>query len=128
MSKTELTGWKKRVQNLCEPHERLLGAMIIDESDEGAYAIVLRDWDHPYPNVDGDTFSVRYAYLTFGDGNDGWKNKGDSTGGNGINCRVPDRLEMGEFSTAMIALFQRAHKIRTGQTKNPLFGDLRGGK
>lgn len=68
------------VAELTEPSERLLGVMKAGETDDGHYYLVLRTW--PHPDVDGAwTLALRYAYLTKGDGSDGWTEKG-------VNMRV----------------------------------------
>lgn len=63
---------EERVRKLMKDHERLLDVVVVDETDQGYYALVIRDWDHPSDHVDGGMLSERFAYLTKGDGGDGW--------------------------------------------------------
>lgn len=122
---SNIIGLERRIRGLMDDHERLLGLMVVDESDEGYYAIVVRDWDHPSEHVDARILSERYAYLTKGDGNDGWLTDGNSEGGNGINRRDPFDQD-GRLSGALAKLYLHAEKVQSGQTTEPIVGHLEG--
>jgi hypothetical protein len=84
MSDDDLVGVERRLRNLCDDHEHLINFAFNGATDDGAYYLTLRTWGHP--NVDDAAMiSLRFAYLTFGDGRDGWYN-----GAAGINIRVPE--------------------------------------
>lgn len=68
-------GYETRLEQLTGPDAYLLGATLWDSTDEGYYYNTLRIW--PHPDVDGAwTLSQRFAYLTKGDGSDGWTEEG----------------------------------------------------
>lgn len=113
----------RRIEGLMNEHERLLGAMLVDDSDQGFYLVVARDWDHPDLD-DGRILSERYAYLTRGKGNDGWINDGSAAGGNGINRR--DDLPDGKLAGALARLYLHAKEMQLGEADEPIYGDIRG--
>lgn len=91
-------GAEKRMAELTDPSERLLGVTKASETDEGHYYLVLRTW--PHPDVDGAwTLSLRYAYLTKGNGGDGWTEQG-------MNMRVED--SMVKFLQCLSQMFTQA--------------------
>lgn len=116
-----IVGFERRIRGLMDEHERLLGAMVVDESSEGFYIIVIRDWEHPWAD-DAEILAERYAYLTKGDGNDGWNNDGDSQGGNGINRR--DALPAGKLAGALSYLYGEARSIQQGEKSAPALGSI----
>jgi len=68
-------GTQKRLEQLTRPGVDLLGYLLADVTEEGYYYLTLRAW--PHPDVDDAwTISLRYAYLTAGDGSDGWVDEG----------------------------------------------------
>lgn len=116
-----LIGVKARLVELLGAGETLLGFAPTSETDEGVYFLVLRSWDHP--EVDGATIlSMRYAYLTRGDGGDGWVGGEDSSGAAGINVRIEGDPE--EFLGGLAQLVAAA-KPRLGGGKQPATKDLR---
>jgi len=118
---TDIISLKRRVRGLMNDTERLLAVMVVDETDEGHYAIVVRDWNHP--TADGaEILSERYAYLTKGDGNDGWVSSGDGEGGNGINRR--DSLDHGRLAGALAKVYVHAQKIQKDEKSEPIVGSL----
>lgn len=123
----EIVALERRVRELMKDHERLLGILVVDETDEGHYAIVVRDWEHPSDDVDARILSERYAYLTKGDGNDGWVNSGDGEGGNGVNRRDPFDQD-GRLAGALAKLYNDARKVQQGKQDDPTIGRLRGGR
>jgi hypothetical protein len=68
-------GAARRLDHLTGPDAVLMDAMKSDETDEGHYYLALRAWPHPDVE-DAWTLSLRYAYLTKGDGSDGWTDEG----------------------------------------------------
>lgn len=75
-----LVGVDARLEQLTGPDADLLGYFKADDTDQGVYYLTLRSW--PHPDVDGATIlALRYAYLTRGDGSDGWTESG-------VNMRV----------------------------------------
>lgn len=80
MSDGGLIGVKARLEQLANAGEDVLAYAPTSETSEGVYFLVLREWDHPDAD-DATVASLRYAYLTRGDGSDGWLE-------NGINMRV----------------------------------------
>jgi hypothetical protein len=119
---TGIVGLERRIRGLMDDHERLLGVMVVDESDEGYYAIVVRDWEHPSEHVDGRILAERYAYLTKGDGNDGWLTDGQSEGGNGINRR--DIHRSGRLAEALTKLYHHVGKVQRGEVNKAIIGSL----
>lgn len=82
-----MSSLRERIERLCGPDERLLGFARADTTDEGTYFLTVRAW--PHPDAEGHwTVSLRYAYLTKGDGSDGWVGGEDSSKAAGINMRV----------------------------------------
>jgi hypothetical protein len=82
MSDAGLIGVEARLEQLAGAGETIHGYAPTSETDEGIYFLVIRSW--PHPDVEGAaTVSLRYAYLTRGEGSDGWLE-------NGINMRVED--------------------------------------
>ena len=68
-------GELKRLEQLTGPDADLLGVTKASETPEGYYYLALRAWPHPDLD-DAWTLSLRYAYLTKGDGSDGWTDQG----------------------------------------------------
>ena len=103
-----LVGVETRLGQLCDDGQHLLDHQAMGETDEGVYYLVSRVWQHP--DVDGaQTLSIRYAYLTRGDGSDGWVD-------NGINVRVDpgdDPADVAQQLAQMMAT--SAAKIRGGR-------------
>jgi len=101
-------GAMKRLEQLTGADADLLGYTLADTTDEGFYYLTLRAWPHPDVD-DASTLSLRYAYLTAGDGGDGWVDEG-------MNMRVE-----GDPSTFLQALAQMfASGIpRLGGGRNP---------
>lgn len=123
----DIIGLERRVRGLMDDHERLLAILVVDETDEGWYAIVVRDWDHPSDDVDARILSERYAYLTKGDGNDGWLNSGKGDGGNGINRRDPFDQD-GRLAGALAKVYSDARNVQQGKKDAPTIGRLRDGR
>lgn len=101
-------GTEKRLAELTGPDADLLGYTLADTTDEGYYYLTLRAW--PHPDVDDAwTLSLRYAYLTAGDGSDGWTDEG-------MNMRVS-----GDPATFLQTLSQMAASgiPRLGGGKDP---------
>jgi hypothetical protein len=90
MSNLRLVGTEQRLNSLANSGEDVIGYAPVSETDEGVYLLVLRLY--PHPETDGiDVLNFRYAYLTRGDGSDGWLE-------NGVNIRCegdPARLLVG---------------------------------
>jgi hypothetical protein len=86
----ELVGITQRLNSLKNPGEDVVGYAPVSETSEGFYLLVLRLY--PHPEDEGvDVLNFRYAYLTRGDGSDGWLE-------NGVNIRCegdPARLLVG---------------------------------
>jgi hypothetical protein len=121
MSVSELIGVEKRLQQLCEGEEQLLACLGTDETDQGVYALTLRAW--PHPEVDGaTTVSLRYAYLTKGDGGDGWVGSDDDAAG--INMRVPAGVDVYEFFQTMSAFFAASGARYQNGHSEPYTDDL----
>lgn len=75
-----LVGVEQRLQSLANDGEAILGYAPTSETEEGVYFLVLRHY--PHPDVpDASILSIRYAYLTRGEGSDGWIE-------NGVNLRI----------------------------------------
>jgi hypothetical protein len=86
----ELVGITQRLDSLANAGEDVVGYAPVSETDEGVYLLTLRLYGHPEDD-DVDVINFRYAYLTRGDGSDGWLE-------NGINIRCegdPARLLVG---------------------------------
>jgi hypothetical protein len=107
-----LVGVTQRLNSLKNPGENVVGYAPVSETDEGVYLLVLRLY--PHPDHDGvDVINFRYAYLTRGDGSDGWLE-------NGVNIRCegdPARLLVG-----LGRLFDEAGKNLDGE---PVAKDVR---
>lgn len=88
-------GVEARLQQLTGDDAALLGYCLTDETSKGYYYTTLRMWPHPDAE-DSWTFSVRYAYLTKGDGGDGWTDEG-------MNMRVSHGRK--RFLQAMSRMF-----------------------
>lgn len=71
----EPVGTVKRLQHLTGDDAELLGYTLCDDTNAGYYLLTLRTWPHP-DDEDAWTLSLRYAYLTKGDGSDGWVEEG----------------------------------------------------
>jgi hypothetical protein len=100
--------------------DRLLAYGLADETDDGGYYVTLRCWPHPY--ADGaTTISLRYAYLTNGDGSDGWVDEQDAAG---INLRCPAGTDPGRFLQNLAQLFAAGGGRHDGDM-DPFKGDLR---
>lgn len=110
-------GMEKRIRGLMDDHENLRGALITDETEKGYYALVIRDWEHPDPNVDADILSERFAYLTKGGGNDGWISDGDAVA---INRR--DSSDAGKLAGSLAAMYARVAEQQRGDSDSPSFG------
>lgn len=119
---SEIIGLKRRVRGLMDNHERLLGVVVVDETRQGYYAYVLRDWEHPDPDVDARLLAERTAYLTKGDGNDGWVTSGDAVA---INRRDPFD-QPGRLAGAVAKVYADAKKIQQGTVEEPTIGNLTG--
>lgn len=91
----------RRLENLCDDNETLHGWYIPPgaDTDDGTYCVTVRSWPHPDLD-DGFMISIRYAYLTAGDGSDGWSKFG---GAKGINMRT--KTHPTEFIRRMAQLF-----------------------
>jgi len=68
-------GVEARLGQLTGDDAELLGYLQCDETSQGWYYLALRTWEHP-DDPDAWTLSLRYAYLTKGDGSDGWTEEG----------------------------------------------------
>ena len=91
-----IIGLETRVRQLMDDHETLLAVTVVNETDEGYYALVVREWDHPTEGVEARILSERYAYLTKGSGNDGWVTSSKTVA---INRR--DALDAGALATGL---------------------------
>lgn len=115
---TELIGVETRLEQLCEDNQTLRGQVAINYTDDGAYYLVVRE--KPHPDIPGaHVLSERYAYLTRGDGNDGWLT-------NGINRRVTG--DLAEFSQQLAQLYAGVaarQRKEDGETE-PFTADLTG--
>lgn len=80
-----LVGVETRLTQLTGEDADLLGYFKADATEDGVYYVTLRAWPHPSAD-DATTLSMRYAYLTRGQGSDGWVG-GDSDAA-GVNFRV----------------------------------------
>lgn len=113
---------ERRVRGLMDDGERLLGVLVTDETDQGWYAIVVRDWEHPNAPECG-TLSERYAYLTKGDGNDGWVDGSGDSGASAINRR--DRHDRdGRLAGALAKLYAHAADVQRQQTTETIVGSI----
>lgn len=109
-----LIGVEARIRQLCGPGEQFLGKVLTDTTDDGAFFLVHRCWEHP--EVDGaHVISERYAYLTRGDGSDGWVNRQDAAG---INRRVPPGVDPSEF-LRRLGQSQVEASVRVGTDRDP---------
>ncbi|AFD02313.1 putative protein 32 [Haloarcula hispanica icosahedral virus 2] len=88
-----------------EDDARLLGAAQADETSEGYYYLTLRQWQRDDPTL--STLSLRYAYLTKGDGGDGWLDSG-------VNMRV-DTDSVSDLLGLLAQMFA-AGQARQGDT------------
>ncbi|AGC65562.1 hypothetical protein K745_gp37 [Haloarcula hispanica virus PH1] len=68
-------GTEARLGQLTGDDADLLGYFMADTTSQGYYYLTLRTWEHP-DDPDAWTLSMRYAYLTAGDGGDGWVDEG----------------------------------------------------
>jgi hypothetical protein len=105
-----------RLRGLCNDGETLHGYTKVDETDEGAYYVVVREWPHPEVE-DARTLSERYAYLTHGGGSDGWVE-------NGINRR--DTFESGELARSLAQMYAgiAARQDRGNAEREPITDEL----
>jgi len=104
------TAESERLRELVEDGEQFIGYVHADETSEGHYYAVIREW--PHPDQDGARIlSERYAYLTKNraEGSDGWVS-------GGINRHVRgDTDESADFAAALgRAYVQAAVRLRTG--------------
>jgi hypothetical protein len=105
----DLVGVEKRLRELCNDGETLHRAVHINDTDQGAYYIVVRVWDHPEVE-DGQVLSERYAYLTKGSGSDGWVD-------NGVNRRVPPGVDVADMCELLAQGYAKtAAQERAGTT------------
>ena len=106
-------GAMKRLEQLTGPDADLLGVSKASETDEGYYYLALRTW--PHPDVDDAwTLSLRYAYLTKGDGSDGWTDQG-------MNMRVEGDRET--FLQALSRMFAGGIPRLGSSRVNPSMSD-----
>ena len=110
-----LVGVKQRLEQLANAGETLLGYAPVSDTNEGVYFVTLRHY--PHPDDDGvSVLNCRYAYLTKGEGSDGWLD-------NGINLRCegdPNRMLAG-----LARLFYDAGDVLEGDDDDPVGLDLR---
>lgn len=114
-----------RVRAMMDDHETLLGVLHASSTSEGDYWLALREW--PHPNEDGmRTISLRYAYLTSGDGSDGWIGGDSDTGAAGINIRVEGDDSAPALQSLAGMMASGAAKLDADDTSVPFMGDLLG--
>lgn len=90
-------GYEKRLEQLTGPDATLHAKEQADETDEGYYYLTVRTW--PHPDVDDAwTVSFRYAYLTKGDGGDGWTETG-------MNMRASELVAFAELLSELFGDF-----------------------
>jgi hypothetical protein len=85
-----LVGTEQRLDSLANAGEDVVGYAPVSETSEGVYLLTIRLYGHP-EDEGVDVLNFRYAYLTRGDGSDGWLE-------NGVNIRCegdPARLLVG---------------------------------
>lgn len=110
---SDLHGVPRRIRELANDGETVLGHARMSETDEGEYHLVLREYQHP--EHDGlRVVNVRYAYLTAGDGSDGWLD-------NGVNIRVEE--DSADTLQALAQLFASGIP-RLGGGQDPAYTDL----
>lgn len=129
MSDGDIIGLETRVRQLMDDHETLLAIVVTDETNEGHYAVVIREWDHPTDGVEGTILSERFAYLTKGDGNDGWVNSGEGGGGaSAINRR--NRHDDGVLAQGLAQAYAAvaARQRNGGSDLEPHISDVTGGE
>lgn len=112
MSDAGLIGVEQRIAQLANAGEDVLGYAPTSETSEGVYFLVLREWDHPDAD-DARVVSLRYAYLTRGDGSDGWIE-------NGINMRVE-----GDPEQFILNLARLIYQTQDDNETRPVSRDLR---
>jgi len=105
-----------RIRRLTNDGETLHGYTKVSETDEGAYYVVVREWPHPDVD-DAQILSERYAYLTHGDGSDGWVE-------NGINRR--DTFESGELARSLAQMYASIAARQDAETaeRDPVTDEL----
>jgi len=109
----KLIGVEQRIRQLANAEETVLGYAPTSTTDQGVYFVVLRHY--PHPDVDGaSVLNVRYAYLTRGEGSDGWLD-------NGVNVRIEG--DPAEFLAGLAQLFAAAQPRLDGED-DPATTDL----
>jgi len=108
-----LIGVEQRLQQLANPGETLLSYAPTSTTDQGVYFLVLRHYPHPDAD-EASVLNLRYAYLTRGNGGDGWLD-------NGINMRIEG--DPAEF-LADLARLVAASKPRLDGDLQPATNDL----
>jgi len=92
----------------------LLAAAQADETEQGYYYLTLRVWQRDDPTL--STIALRYAYLTKGDGGDGWIDDA------GVNMRV-DTDEVDTFLQLLARMFASGmNRYQQGETEAWLSG------
>lgn len=98
-----------RLRGLANDGETVLGYLRVSSTDRGDYYLVVRSW--PHPDVPGATIlSERYAYLTTGDGSDGWID-------NGVNRRV-EGFDPATMCQELASVYAQAAARFRGGTEN----------
>jgi hypothetical protein len=111
----EPVGARRRLESLTDDGETLHGYVICDATDEGYYTLVARTWPHPDAD-DATTLSLRYAYLTAGDGSDGWTDAG-------LNMRLPRHADPDEAAHTIGQLFAGVSRnLADGDEDTPTYG------
>ena len=113
MSELDLIGVNARIHQLANAGETVLSFAPTSVTDEGVYFLVLRHYPHP-DHDDASVLNLRYAYLTKGEGNDGWLD-------NGVNMRVEG--DPGAFLEGLARLFA-ASKPRLDGDSDPATNNL----
>ena len=117
-----LVGVDKRLSQLTNPDQVLLGYARASETEEGVYYIVLRTWPHPDVE-DAWTVAVRYAYLTKGNGSDGWTQSGVN-----LRCEGDPETFLRTLAKLFLGGSQRVPPETSGDTSetggDPWTGDV----
>lgn len=125
---SEIVGIETRLGQLCNDDETLLGYSVADETQQGYYVLVTRSWPHRELD-DAAILSLRYAYMTKGDGGDGWVGGDDSSGAAGINMQVPPGADPAEFARGLATMWAgsaaRLDRDDGGRTADPFANDMR---
>lgn len=112
MSDAGLIGVEARLRQLANAGEDVLGYAPTSETDQGVYFLVLRRYPHPDAD-DASVLNLRYAYLTRGEGSDGWLD-------NGINMRVE-----GDPDDFVLNLARLLYTTQDGDHELPTSRDMR---